>query len=204
MEFEKKYQKYSRHLFEKIKDDFTKIDSSHKTLTLPINKIYFLADGAALIKSDENILSVVNGCGFIGLSGYGDDLLDANNSIMLDIMPGSCIFEVDYKVFFKKIEQQNAFSIFTKLLSANLSLLAESVFFLKKANAYQRVRLSVIKYNRNKSKIGTHIKLSSFVTDFSGVSRSRCMYILSELKKGKYIEVEKGMLVSISKLPENF
>lgn len=46
--------------------------------------------------------------------------------------------------------------------------------------------------------------MASIIIKLTVLSRSHVMRILSELKKGGYIETKEGKLISVSDLPEKF
>ncbi|MBE0398486.1 helix-turn-helix domain-containing protein [Citrobacter amalonaticus] len=48
------------------------------------------------------------------------------------------------------------------------------------------------------------IVTSTFIIDRTGLSRSRVMYILKQLKAGGYIKIIKGVLLEVNSLPKKF
>jgi CRP-like cAMP-binding protein len=48
------------------------------------------------------------------------------------------------------------------------------------------------------------INIYDYIQEYTNLARSTIIKILSDLKKGQYIVVEKGRLLSLSALPEKY
>ncbi len=48
------------------------------------------------------------------------------------------------------------------------------------------------------------INTCDYIQEKTHISRSRVMKILSDLKIGNYIEIERGVLIKINKLPKTY
>ena len=67
---------------------------------------------------------------------------------------------------------------------------------------------SVVKYYLNEINsnpdLKAHVNVCDYITKRSGFSKSGTMMILSELKKGNYIDIDRGRLKKIKILPSRF
>ncbi|MFV0264870.1 MAG: helix-turn-helix domain-containing protein [Kluyvera sp.] len=68
-------------------------------------------------------------------------------------------------------------------------------------DSYLKVRALLIELWAYPEDYRKGINVLSFIQRRTGISRSRTLKILSELKKGSYINIDNGRLVSIRKLP---
>ncbi|WP_337242198.1 helix-turn-helix domain-containing protein, partial [Proteus faecis] len=48
------------------------------------------------------------------------------------------------------------------------------------------------------------INIYDYIQEYTNLARSTIIKILSDLKKGQYIVVEKGRLISLTNLPEKY
>jgi len=71
-------------------------------------------------------------------------------------------------------------------------------------DAYSKIRSLLMELWLYPEEIRRQIKVSSFIQRRTRISRSRIMDVLAELKKGQYIEMKSGVLVSMEKLPSAF
>ena len=53
-------------------------------------------------------------------------------------------------------------------------------------------------------KYRNNITAENYIRDKTNLSRSGIMRILSELKEGGYIEINRGILIKVHQLPEKF
>lgn len=68
-------------------------------------------------------------------------------------------------------------------------------------DSYLKVRALLIEIWAYPDEYRQSINVLNFVQRRTGISRSRTLKLLSELKKGGYINIENGRLISIWKLP---
>ncbi|WP_259567497.1 helix-turn-helix domain-containing protein [Enterobacter sichuanensis] len=71
-------------------------------------------------------------------------------------------------------------------------------------NAYKTVKSLIIEFNELPEKIRQTVSVSFYILERTHLARSTVMHLLSQLQKGGYITIEKGMLINLSKLPQDF
>ena len=52
--------------------------------------------------------------------------------------------------------------------------------------------------------LSAYINVSDYILEKTRLSRSRVIKILGDLRIGGYIEINRGILIKINKLPENY
>lgn len=75
---------------------------------------------------------------------------------------------------------------------------------LSAPSAYQIVRAQLNELFNEKPEIRENMTAERYIRDKSHLSRSGIMRILAALKEGGFIELDRGVLKNIIKLPENF
>ncbi|MCD1125448.1 helix-turn-helix domain-containing protein [Jinshanibacter sp. LJY008] len=71
-------------------------------------------------------------------------------------------------------------------------------------NNYAFIRLLLIELAQSSDEIKNSVTVASYIIKRSWLSRSYVMMVLSELRKGDYITMNNGKLMSITTLPERF
>lgn len=93
-------------------------------------------------------------------------------------------------------------------LSYHLMALAGKLFHsyedVTGPSAYNIVRAQLYALSNEEESFRQNITAERYIRDKTHLSRSGVMRILSALKEGGYIEVERGVLINMGKLPERF
>jgi CRP-like cAMP-binding protein len=71
-------------------------------------------------------------------------------------------------------------------------------------SAYSVVREFLLEIHELITNHNRDINIYDYIQEYTNLARSTIIKILSDLKKGDYIVVEKGKLVSLSALPERY
>ncbi|MBL5897833.1 helix-turn-helix domain-containing protein [Lelliottia amnigena] len=69
---------------------------------------------------------------------------------------------------------------------------------------YELIRQSLMTLMAKKETLRQTINTCDYIQEKTHISRSRVMKILSDLKIGNYIEIERGVLIKINKLPKTY
>lgn len=102
------------------------------------------------------------------------------------------------------IEENKLWELLAKhmmVMSGKLFQLSEQ---LSAPTAYDIIKTQLYELFHEPSTIRENITAESYIRDKTHLSRSGIMRILGSLKEGGYIEIERGILRSIIKLPERF
>lgn len=114
------------------------------------------------------------------------------------------IFYVPLEVFVRIMDKENLWHDISRLLAHRLLALSLKFQINTQSDAYEIIRTLIIELWNYPEEYRRQIKLPHFIQRRSGVSRSRIMKILMDLKTGGYIETEHGKLTSLHKLPMSY
>lgn len=71
-------------------------------------------------------------------------------------------------------------------------------------STYELIRLNLVSLMTEKEDLRLSVNACDYIQEKTHLSRSRVMKILSDLKAGGYIEIERGILMVIHRLPDNY
>lgn len=71
-------------------------------------------------------------------------------------------------------------------------------------STYELIRLNLIGLMNEDESLSAHVNVSDYILEKTRLSRSRVMKILGDLRIGGYIEINRGILIKINKLPEKY
>lgn len=106
--------------------------------------------------------------------------------------------------FIQLISEKNLWPQLSKVLAWYICLLNKRDDILVARNAYSIVREFLIEIYGLVLQQNLEVNVYDYIQEYTNLARSTIIKILSELKKGQYIVVEKGRLLSISALPEKY
>lgn len=69
---------------------------------------------------------------------------------------------------------------------------------------YELIKQNLMSLMAEKDELRMMVNACDYIMDKTHISRSRVMKILSDLKTGDYIVIERGVLIKINKLPETY
>lgn len=158
--------------------------------------------------------------GYAGMYRSSDHMLISNISAPI-IMNINFLVNENPEIFlqardnisYEEIEQDNLFDIVNShnqwknfaLLSMYLShgILNYSMNTSSKPT-YELICNNLLELINEPASIRTTVNACSYIQDKTLISRSYVMKILTDLKKGGYIQIDKGILIAINYLPENY
>lgn len=111
------------------------------------------------------------------------------------------LFFVQLQDFVATIDAQNLWHDVARILAHRLMLMIDRECENLKNNSYLKIKNIILEVWSYPEEYRTNINLPSFIQKRTGLSRSRIMKILMDLKKGEYITINSGKLTSVSKLP---
>ena len=106
--------------------------------------------------------------------------------------------------FERIISEKNLWPEFSQLLIWYIDVLSKRDDILVARSAYSVVREFLIEINELIVHQNRDINVYDYIQEYTSLARSTIIKILSDLKKGHYIVVEKGKLKNITSLPERY
>lgn len=169
-------------------------------------KIYFLLNGAMISSVGENEkkqnLGIVMGPSIIGLGQ-----LAPTGTIALHEAIAPCMVDsINIDDFLKVIEEKQLWPEVINIMVTIINSLAARTATSGLQSAYEIIRTYLIYMDSETAcAIKERYTVVKYMQTFSRLSRSIILKILSELKSGGFIEMEKGKLIRINRnLPDKF
>jgi CRP-like cAMP-binding protein len=106
--------------------------------------------------------------------------------------------------FVRLISENNLWPELSKILSWHICVMSKRDDVLVARSAYSVVREFLLEIHELITNHNRDINIYDYIQEYTNLARSTIIKILSDLKKGDYIVVEKGKLVSLSALPERY
>lgn len=107
--------------------------------------------------------------------------------------------------FVEIMDEKNLWHDIARILASRLMIMSIREKEFIGVDSYLMVRTLLLELGRYSSEYRQQINVLSFIQRRTNLSRSRILSILSELRKGDYISMEKGTLMTINKkIPEQF
>lgn len=172
------------------------------TITCKNESLCFLllSGGASISRSDDLIIGRIESPMIIGLSTLYN--FPSNYKVLPDLNAKFMLLPSDDVR--ACISEQNAWECVSVILSYNIYMLnyRDTISFGK--DAYTLIKYAISAYLKLPIEIKNKETFPNFIIKRTLLSRSIVMRILRKLKKGGYIEVVKGRLINVDKLPDNF
>ncbi|KMV35932.1 helix-turn-helix domain-containing protein [Franconibacter pulveris 1160] len=105
--------------------------------------------------------------------------------------------------FYKFISVNNLWEDLYYVMQYTASILNIKLQIMLSCDLYSVIKHYLREINNNPELKG-QVNVCDYITRRSGFSKSGTMMILSELKKGNYIDIERGRLIKIKSLPSGF
>ncbi|MEB6379145.1 helix-turn-helix domain-containing protein [Leclercia adecarboxylata] len=173
-----------------------------KIITADPDYIHIVISGEVEIrrKSDELSMFIMRHSGFLGVSA-----IYSSASRMYGLARTNTVIRTIKKTDFERlIGEHNLWAEFTQVLVWYINILSKRDDVLVARSAYSVVREFLLEINDLIVQHKRDVNVYDYIQEYTNLARSTIIKILSDLKKGQYIVVEKGKLVSINSLPERY
>ncbi|HCL6041010.1 TPA: helix-turn-helix domain-containing protein [Klebsiella michiganensis] len=121
----------------------------------------------------------------------------SSERLYVRVLETSEIAAVSLETFNRVVAQQNLWEHFSKLLIYTASRVYEQ-------SAYDIIRFQLVELMQEPEAIRQSITAAAYIKSRTYLSRSGVMRILAELRTGKYITMERGVLIDIHHLPRKY
>lgn len=150
--------------------------------------------------SDELCVFTLQGQCIFGLSA-----IFYNSSHMYALVRANTVVRSIKKDDFARLmTEKNLWPELSKVLSWYICLLSKRDDVLVARSAYSVVREFLLEINELIVHHQRDINVYDYIQEYTNLARSTIIKILSDLKKGQYIVVEKGRLINMTTLPEKY
>ncbi|EKS7198444.1 TPA: helix-turn-helix domain-containing protein [Enterobacter ludwigii] len=114
------------------------------------------------------------------------------------------IAHVSLDNFNKIVAEKNLWEHFSKLLIYTASRVYEHCAQISQMSAYDIIRFQLVELMQEPDAVRKNITAAAYIKSRTYLSRSGIMRILAELRTGKYITMERGVLLEIRHLPRKY
>ncbi|WP_336212693.1 winged helix-turn-helix transcriptional regulator [Enterobacter sp. P82] len=197
---------YSRELMEYLKRDAeVKKFLPRRHLYMQVGEerlCYLLLKGRVTYyrRSDDLAVSTISAPGVVGIGNLQqmqqDGYIKTLVACEIAILKMSTVYEVVSANQLWEHVAKHMMDIAGRLFVHSKHLSAPS--------AYDMIRLQLIELFNEEPAIRNYITVEKYIRDKTHLSRSGVMRILASLKEGGYIEMHRGKLINIVKLPEKY
>jgi CRP-like cAMP-binding protein len=176
-----------------------KLDS---TSLIDHRKLIILVEGkAAIYRNSDNLL--VTHLSPVSIFGIAE--LFAPNALNYFKAETDCTIKtIIAEDVMTVLDKHSAWPTMTRLLSHNIKHLAYRDLMMVGNTTYGLIRNCIYEYNELPNEIQHTQSLSTYIESKTALSRSRVMKILLGLKTGGYIEMKRGRLTHLEKLPREY
>lgn len=151
-------------------------------------------------ESDELCMFTVTGQCVFGLSA-----IFYQSAHMYGLVRSNTVVRsIKKEAFAQLMTAKNLWPELTKVLSWYICLLSKRDDVLVARSAYSVVREFLYEINELIVHQQRDINIYDYIQEYTNLARSTIIKILSDLKKGQYIVVEKGRLLNLTTLPEKY
>lgn len=179
-----------------------KLRKWQKITTADSEYVYIILSGEVEFRrySDDLCMFTLRGGNIVGAATIFSD-----TNHCYGIVRSEAVVREIKKTEFQKIITNNAlWPELTKILAWYICLLSKRDDVLVARSAYSVIREFLIEINDLILHQKRDINVYDYIQEYTNLARSTIIKILSDLKKGEYIVVEKGRLLSMNPLPEKY
>ena len=143
--------------------------------------------------------------GSVALHRRGDGIvLNSSEHLYVRALETSEIARVPLDCFNHIVAHLDLWEHFSKLLIYTASRVYEHCAQISQMSAYDIIRFQLVELMQEPDAIRQKITAAAYIKSRTYLSRSGIMRILAELRTGKYITMERGILLDINHLPRKY
>ncbi|MEB5959751.1 helix-turn-helix domain-containing protein [Enterobacter sichuanensis] len=155
---------------------------------------------AAYRNSDQLLLSYFQAPLVVGLN----EIFDMNNGIVYKVYSDTRYELQPRNEVIAKINNANLWREVAYLLMFGVKRFAEAHQTSAGLSTYELIRINLLSLMEEEEDLRLAINMCDYIQEKTRLSRSRIMKILSDLRDGGYIEIKRGVLLNVSKLPMKY
>ena len=166
-----------------------------------IRQCFLLTQGSVALhrRGDGIVLNSESSPFILGVSSQF-----SSEHLYVRVLETAEIAAVSLECFNHVVAQQNLWEHFSKLLIYTASRVYEHCAQISQMSAYDIIRFQLVELMQEPEAIRQSITAAAYIKSRTYLSRSGVMRILAELRTGKYITMERGVLIDIHHLPRKY
>lgn len=155
---------------------------------------------AAYRNSDQLLLSYFQAPIIVGINMLADMndgiVYKAYSEVRYEIQPRDIVLQ--------KIEKADLWREMAYLYMFGVKRFSDVYQKSAGLSTYELIRINLLALMDEEEDLRLAINVSDYIQDKTRLSRSRVMKILGDLRDGEYIDIKRGILIKVNKLPENY
>lgn len=205
-----------------IESLFVSLVPHSRKILIPKNTKYRMnnaTDGQGILLISEGIATAVNTekdyhiytiyppsvMGLVsGYSSFYEIPHDMNHGISLHADTDLTCFFIPLQKFVKVMDQYNSWHDVARILAHRLMIMMSKESEHVEGNTYHKIKTLILEVWSYPEEYRSQVNLPNFIQKRTGISRSRVMKILMDLRQGNYIDVINGKLQAVSRLPQDY
>ncbi|MBN6045655.1 helix-turn-helix domain-containing protein [Citrobacter sp. ku-bf4] len=167
------------------------------------SECYFVRSGAvSLYRYPDDVLLEVFDAPTV--RGYIPLHKEIKSEYIIKVLMPSEIAVIDKDKLFSLLTELSLWEAFSRYQMALISSVSEVLYKLSSPNSYDSIRYQIIELMEKPKEIREMITAENYIRCKTRISRSSIMRILSDLKSGGYIVIERGILREVKNLPHKY
>lgn len=155
---------------------------------------------AAYRNSDQLLLRYFQAPIIVGINMLADMndgiVYKAYSEVRYEIQPRDIVLQ--------KIEKADLWREMAYLFMFGIKRFSDAYQKSAGLSTYELIRINLLALMEEEEELRLAINVSDYIQDKTRLSRSRVMKILGDLRDGEYIDIKRGILIKVNKLPENY
>ncbi|WP_439291843.1 MULTISPECIES: helix-turn-helix domain-containing protein [Rahnella] len=114
------------------------------------------------------------------------------------------IYRLESQRAIEIISKKQCWSSLAHFLAFQVGFLSSRYYDISHRSSYLVIKSLLLEMNNEPDEIIQNYSIEKYISERCYLGRSGIMKILSDLRKGGYIEIKRGRLIKINKLPEKY
>jgi hypothetical protein len=163
---------------------------------------YMFEEGSVTVHRarDGRVISSAIGPALLGTTNY----VMAHDATYITINQPMQLGIITMEVLSKQLEANNLWREFSQLLLFTISHFQHHNLSQVAPTSYEKIRTHILALNSEPDEVKSKTNMARYIQDRTLLSRSHVMMMISALRKGGHITVERGILISVASLPMKF
>jgi len=114
------------------------------------------------------------------------------------------IYRLESQRAIEIISKKQCWSSLAHFLAFQVGFLSSRYYDISHRSSYLVIKSLLLEMNNEPDEIIQNYSIEKYISERCYLGRSGIMKILSDLRKGGYVEIKRGKLIKINKLPEKY
>lgn len=126
------------------------------------------------------------------------------NLLAIEHISDGVIYRLESQRAIEIISKKQCWSSLAHFLAFQIGFLSSRYYDISHRSSYLVIKSLLIEMSNEPDEIIQTYSIEKYISERCYLGRSGIMKILSDLRKGGYVEIKRGKLIKINKLPEKY